>query len=455
MIAGLAGNTGKSFVALGVIRAFCARRRRVAPFKKGPDFIDAAWLGEAAGAAGRNLDTFIMPTEAILGSLRRAAAGADVAVIEGNRGVFDGVDAAGTHSSAQLARITAAPVVLVVDATKATRTIAALVLGCLAMDPSLPLAGVILNRVGTARQESVIREALGAVTEIPVLGAIPRIPIQRLPSRQLGLVTPGEHHDIAGTLEELGNAVERYVDVDALLDIAGTAGALPPQTVEDREPRMTEAVSGRPVRIGVLRDAALSFYYPENLEALEDAGAELMFVSPTADAGLPSIDALYVGGGFPEEHLPALSSNTDLRRDLKKHIADGLPVWAECGGLMYLARRVRYRGETYPMVGALPIDVEQMQRPQGHGYVTAQVDAANPFLEEHTRLGGHEFHYSRIENDRPALPTVIALERGVGVGGGRDGLHVGEVVASYTHLHALGAPAWAPGMVRAAQGGAA
>ena len=191
MIAGLAGDTGKSFVSLGVTRALRARGIRVAPFKKGPDFIDATWLGEAAGAAGRNLDTFLMPAEVILGSLRRAAAAADAAVIEGNRGVFDGVDAAGTHSSAQLARVTGTPVVLVIDVTKATRTVAALVLGCRAMDPSLTLAGVVLNRVGSARQEAIIRDVVAAETGIRVLGAIPRMSSERLPRRHLGLVRAG------------------------------------------------------------------------------------------------------------------------------------------------------------------------------------------------------------------------------------------------------------------------
>ena len=461
MLAGLAGNTGKSFVSMGILRALRARGLTVAPFKKGPDFIDAAWLGEAAGAAGRNLDTFIMPVEAILGSLRRAAAGADVAVVEGNRGLFDGADAAGTHSSAQLARVTGTPVVLVIDTTKATRTVAALVLGCRTMDPSLVLAGVILNRVGTARQEAVIREAIGLATGIPVLGAIPRSSIERLPSRHLGLVTPAEHQDVSGTLEELGDTVERHVDIDALLNVARMAEALPGGNGAEESAaanrkcrsRTTEAASeGRQVRIGVLKDPAFSFYYPENLEALEDAGAQLAFISPAADGRLPSIDALYIGGGFPEEHLPALSSNAALRDDLKKQIADGLPVWAECGGLMYLSRGVRCCGETYPMVGALPITVEQMQRPQGHGYVSAMVDRANPFLAERTSLAGHEFHYSRVEGDCSEVATVMALKRGVGVGRGRDGISVGGVVASYTHLHALGTPGWAPGMVSAARG---
>jgi cobyrinic acid a,c-diamide synthase len=304
--------------------------------------------------------------------------------------------------------------------------------------------------VGTARQEAIIREAVRIETGIQVLGAIPRLTIERLPGRHLGLVTPAEHKDVAGTLEALGEAVERHVDVDALLGVARSANDLGPAG----DVRAPKAVNFR-VRIGVLKDPAFSFYYPENLEALEDAGAELTFISPAADGCLPSIDALYAGGGFPEEHARALSSNACLRDDIRKRVAEGLPVWAECGGLMYLSRGIMCRGEMHPMVGALPITVEQTPRPQGHGYVSAHIDGPNPFLPECTSLRGHEFHYSRLGGDCPPVTTVMALERGVGVGRGRDGIRVGSAVASYTHLHALGAPGWAPGMVRAARGEAA
>jgi cobyrinic acid a,c-diamide synthase len=450
LIAGLAGDTGKSLLSLGLSVALRRKGLRVAPFKKGPDFIDAAWLGEAAGTAGRNLDTFLMPAEAILNSLRGAALHADVAIIEGNRGLFDGMDAGGSHSSALLARLTGTPVVLVVDATKVTRTIAALVLGCRALDPSLRLAGVVLNRVGTARQEAIIREAVTVETGIPVLGAIPRLAIERLPSRHLGLVTPAEHPDVTGTLEALGEAVARHVDVDALLSAARTADDLGP--AGDAEAPRARTF---PARIGVLKDRAFSFYYPENLSALEDAGAVLTFISPVSDSELPAIDALYAGGGFPEEHAAALSDNVAFREALRKSIDEGLPVWAECGGLMYLAGALKSRGRSYPMVGALPVTVEQTAKPQGHGYVQARVDGRNPFLPEQTAVRGHEFHYSRLRGDIAGLDTVLALSKGVGVGGGRDGIRSRRVLASYTHIHALGTPGWADGLVRASEGGAA
>ncbi len=444
VVAGLAGDTGKTLVAAGLARAFTRRGRRVAPFKNGPDFIDAAWLGAAAGVPGRNLDTYLMEPAAIARSMQRASAVADLAVVEGKRGLFDGADAQGSHSTAQLAKLIGAPVVLVVNAAKVTRTVAALVLGCRVLDPDVPLAGVILNRVGTLRQENMIRRALVANAGVPVLGVLPTLAAQPLPSRHLGLVCAVEHPDREAALEALAEAVARYVDLDALSAIAAEATGTPETAVAELSRR-----DGRRVRIGVLRDAAFSFYYPENLEALEAAGAELVPVSPLADRKLPSIDALYAGGGFPEEHAGALAANEPLRAALASEIAAGLPTWAECGGLMYLARALVREGREHPMVGALPIVVEHTARPQGHGYAAATVDRRNPFFPVGTRLLGHEFHYSRVAGTF-GCDTALAIERGAGLGGGRDGLAVGNVVATYMHLHALGTPAWAPALVQAA-----
>ncbi len=446
VVAGLAGDVGKSLVTLGLARALCQRGWRVAPFKKGPDFIDVAWLGAAAGAPGRNLDTYLMSPAAIAGSLQRASKGADLALIEGNRGLFDGADAKGSHSTAQLAKLIAAPVILVVSAAKVTRTIAAQVLGCLALDPELTLAGVVLNRVGTSRQEKVIREALANETGVPVLGAIPRLEQQHLPSRHLGLVCAAEHPEREAALEGLAAVIAKHVDVELVCAIAARAESMPASAMPE-PPRS----GGQRVRIGVLRDAAFSFYYPENLEALEAAGAELVPISPLADDELPAIDGLYAGGGFPEEHAATLAANQPLRSALAAALDAGLPAWAECGGLMYLSRGLLRDGLEHPMVGALPFVVEHTARPQGHGYVAAKIDAANPFFAVGSHVVGHEFHYSRLVG--PAdVETVLAVERGVGLGHGRDGAKVGNVVATYTHLHALGAPEWASGLVQAARG---
>ncbi len=448
VVAGLSGDSGKTLVTLGLIRGLAARGRVVAPFKKGPDFIDAAWLGVAAGLPGRNLDTFLMSQDVILSSLAGSREYADMAVVEGNRGLFDGMDESGTHSTAQLAKLTDSPVVLVVDVSKTTTTIAALVLGCEAMDRDLNLAGIILNRVGTARQERVIRRAISAHTSLPVLGAIPRAKTEHLPSRHLGLVTSSEHEAVSKALEGVTRLLSDTMDWVELEKIADSAGQL-----QARE----QVISHKPqsTKICVLRDEAFSFYYPENLEALEREGAGLVFSSPLHDEEPPEADAVYAGGGFPEVHGAALSSNVHYRKVLARRISEGIPVWAECGGLMYLSNSLRDGKHLFPMVGALPMDVEHTNRPQGHGYAEVEVDGLNPFMERGIHLRGHEFHYSRLTDDAQKLTTVFEMKRGIGLGGGRDGVKKHNVLASYLHVHALGEPGWAPSMVKAAIQGVA
>jgi cobyrinic acid a,c-diamide synthase len=448
VIAGQSGDSGKTLVSTGLARALANRGLGVVPFKKGPDYIDAAWLGAAARRQAHNLDSYLMPRDQILGSFARQAAESDVVVVEGNRGLFDGMDAEGTHSTAELAKLLHSPVVLLIDACKTTRSMAAYVLGCRAMDPDLELAGVILNRVGSARHEAVAREAIRQTAGVPVVGVIPRIPDLDLPSRHLGLVTVVEHARAEEMLQRVAEIVERHTDIEAILGIARRAGSVDcPAAAESGNRREGDSR----VRIALARDEAFSFYYPENLAALEEAGAELVPFSPISDDHLPSCDAACLGGGFPELYAPALARNRSLRADLVRRTAEGMPVWAECGGVIYLARELVMDGVAHPMVGALPVTIEQTSRPQGHGYVEARVDANNPFLPRGLALRGHEFHYSRPLDDSGGLSTILAMTRGVGLGEGRDGLQSGNVVGCYTHLHALGAPEWAPALVRAAR----
>ncbi len=448
-MAGLSGDSGKTFVTLGVLRALVRKGLQATGFKKGPDFIDAAWIGRACGRPGRNLDTFFMDDPAIGSILQRGCRGSQVAVIEGNRGLFDGLDAQGSHSTAELSRRLRCPVVLVVDTTKTTRTVAALVAGCRALDPELDLQGVILNRVATHRQERVIRQAVEEATGLEVLGAVPRSEQGGLISRHLGLITADEEDRRDDLLDALAELIAESIDLDRLLAIAATASPLEGLAAPQRD-----ASGGRAFRVGVLRDRAFSFYYPENLELLEEAGAELVAISPLQAEVLPEIDALYAGGGFPEVHARLLSENRSFRESLKSRAAAGLPIWAECGGLMYLARTLSWGAESYPMAGVLPLDVEQMERPQGHGYVEGEVEGSNPFLESGRRLRGHEFHYSRPCGPAP-LQTVLRLDRGTGIGGGRDGFCYRSVLASYTHLHALSVQGWEESWRRAACGGRA
>lgn len=442
-IAGLAGDSGKTLVTLGLARAFADQGLNVAGYKKGPDYIDAAWLAAATRTTCRNLDTFLMNDEN-LGRSVAACAAADLMLIEGNRGLYDGFDAEGSHSTAELAKRLGSPVILVINVTKQTRTAAAVVLGCRDLDPQLRLAGVILNRVGTSRQEAVLRGAIESATGIPVLGAIPRFRgSDPLPGRHLGLVTAAEHPRRERAIDEVAAMVREHTDLDGIMKIAGSYDAI---ELPIGEASKVEA----PVRIGYFTGPAFSFYYPENLETLVASGAQLVSITPASEDELPDIDALYIGGGFPEVFAPSLAENGRLSEQLRHRVETGLPVYAECGGLMYLARELVVDGVHYPMAGVLDVVVEQTHKPQGHGYEVATIDRDNPFFVRGTELKGHEFHYSHIVSGKDLERTVLDVSRGTGCGDGRDGIVKGRVWASYLHLHAFGTQDWAEGLLNTA-----
>jgi cobyrinic acid a,c-diamide synthase len=448
VIAGLAGDSGKTLVSLGLLFLAAGRGLAVQGFKKGPDYIDAAWLRWAAGRPARNLDTYLMGFEKPVHSFLRHAQPGGLNVIEGNRGLFDGVDAHGSHSTAELAKALRAPVLLVLNATKVTRTAAAFVLGCQYLDTKLRLAGVILNRVGTVRQERLLREAIESASGVPVVGILPRATDEALlPSRHLGLVIPEEHPDIervrAGVLE----LVKDHLDFPAIEAIAREAPPLPPPATAP-----AELPNGRGLRIAYLSDAAFTFYYPENLEALAAAGAELAPVRALEGTGLPPhIHALYIGGGFPETHGARLAASGRFLESLRRAAADGLPIYAECGGLMVLARAVHWHSQRFPMAGVLPFEVEVCDRPQGHGYADLLVDRGNPFYPPGVMLRGHEFHYSRVIPAETLPDTACAVTRGTGVYDFRDGVVVGQTFAAYTHVHALATPEWTAALLGAAR----
>ncbi len=448
VVAGVSGDSGKTLVSAGLLLGARRAGLPVRAFKKGPDYIDAAWLAWASGHPARNLDSFLMGFERAAASFQRHAVAGGLNVVEGNRGLYDGLDAKGTHSTAELAKTLRAPIVLVLNATKVTRSAAAWVLGCQKLDPEAPIEGVILNQVAAARHEQVLREAVESACGIPVLGAVARIRGENvLPWRHLGLVTPEEHPDPGALAASLLNSVTGNLDLERLLEIARRAPDPGPAAALDHA-----LAGGAGLKIGYLRDSAFTFYYPENLEALEAAGATLVAVSALSADALPAgLDALYIGGGFPETHAARIAANAPFLRSLKDAAERGLPVYAECGGLMLLARGLRWKGERYPMAGVLPFEVEVHGSPQGHGYAVLAVDRVNPFFAIGTALKGHEFHYSRILPEGHPPLTACAVERGVGCFEGRDAVVAGNVWASYTHLHALATPEWARGLVGAAR----
>ncbi len=447
VVCGLRGGSGKSVVTLGLIGALKGAGLNVVPFKKGPDYIDPAWLSLAAGTPCHNLDSFFFDRAEILRLFEQCVRCADVAVIEGNRGLFDGMDSQGSHSTAELAKLLHAPVILVVDCTKVSRTAAAMVLGCRTMDPDLNIAGVVLNSVVGSRQENVIRGAIESVCDIPVLGSIPRIHGLTFSMRHLGLVPPPEHPDAVAALSQAVDAVQKHLDLDRVKTLATSVPAL-----EIDSPAKAERdLRYGGVRIGVVRDAAFNFYYPENIEDLERRGAEIVEIDALSDEVLPETDALYIGGGFPETHAAALADNRRFRADLKRRIEHGLPVLAECGGLVYLCRELIVDDVAYPMVGVFPVAFDVAERPQGHGYAVAVVERENPFFEPGLRLRGHEFRYSRVRGElQQGVDMAFRMERGYGFDGGRDGLCKGNVLASFCHFHSRSVTGWAEGLVRCA-----
>jgi cobyrinic acid a,c-diamide synthase len=453
VLAALRGGAGKTALSLAVATALQKRAIRVVPFKKGPDYIDAAWLALAAGGPCYNLDTFLMGKEQVIRSFSRRAPAEAIALIEGNRGLYDGMNPEGEHSTAELAKLLTAPVILVIDCDKVTRTAAAMVLGCRHLDPAVDIRGVILNRVGGARHAGVVRRAVERYAGVPVLGIVPRLEENDLPfpERHLGLVPPQEHEQTRTLLMRAQEIAAAYIDMEALIAIAGAAAPWPAETAcSGQIPDGGD--TAQTVTIGVIRDRAFQFYYHENIEALTDAGARIVEISAVDATGLPDLDALYIGGGFPETQARALSQNEAFRRSLQRAANDGLPIYAECGGFIYLGEALTVGNERYPMVGALPVSFAMERRPQGHGYTLLEVEEGNPFFPVGMHLRGHEFHYCRVlPCGAEACRTAFGVQRGTGIDGKRDGMTARNILAGFTHLHALGTPEWAPALVEKAR----
>ncbi|QKT04033.1 cobyrinate a,c-diamide synthase [Ectothiorhodospiraceae bacterium 2226] len=435
-------SSGKTTLAIGATRALAARGCPVQPFKKGPDYIDPIWLGRAAHRPCYNLDFNTMSGAELhaLFAARLHAHGDALGLIEGNKGLHDGVALDGSNSNAALAALLDAPVALVVDARGMTRGVAPLVLGFQAFDARVRIGGVILNRVGGPRHEGKLRAALAHYTNIPVLGALPQDPALSIEERHLGLVPGNEDGAAEARIRTLAQRVAEHVDLDALCALAATARA-PEQAAAHAR---TAAPAPR-VRIGILRDSAFGFYYPDDLEALAEGGAEIVPIDSLHDARLPPLDGLFVGGGFPETHMHALQANAALRHAVRAAIEGGLPAYAECGGLMYLCRSLRWGERRAEMVGVIPAEAVMHSRPQGRGYVRLQESAQHPWpgaAAAGTEIAAHEFHYSRLEGLPEGLDYAYRVLRGTGIAAQQDGLVIGKLLANYAHLRHSAAYPW-------------
>ena len=437
-------SSGKTTLGVGLCAALRARGEVVQPFKKGPDYIDPLWLGLAAGRACYNLDPYLSGTDEIRADVARRMRGASLALVEGNKGLYDGLDLDGSNSNAALAAMLGAPVVLVIDARGMTRGIAPLLLGYQAFDKDVRIAGVILNQLGGPRHEAKLRAVIEHYTDIPVLGAVQRDERLIIVERHLGLVPSNEAAAARVQVGEIAALIAAQVDLDRVLKVARAAPARSGTPAPAARP--TGAAGGPRVRIGIARDAAFGFYYPGDLQALAEAGAELVPFDAIHDRRLPQVDGLFIGGGFPESHMDALAANRDLRGALRRSIESGLPAYAECGGLMYLARSIEWNGRRAEMAGVISADIVMHARPVGRGYVHLRPTGHAPWAASVGHGGqpirAHEFHYSSVENLPANTCFSYEVERGHGIDGRHDGIVQGNLLASYAHLRDAGAVCW-------------
>jgi cobyrinic acid a,c-diamide synthase len=437
------GHSGKTVVTIGLCNVLKRKGFSVQPFKKGPDYIDPSWLTVAADRSCRNLDLFLIPEDRLLRSFHRSCEGVNLAIVEGAMGLYDGLDSYGT--TAEIACLLNLPILLVVNTSRMTTSIAAMVKGYQLFQTDIKIAGVILNYVSGRRHEEKLRGAVEQHCGIPVVGSIPRDPDLLIAERHLGLIPSREISEAMSLVERIGKKLEPYLDLEGILTIAKEFR--PPRTVPLPSGERNEEREDQPIKakIGVMRDRAFNFYYPENLEALKKEGAQLIFINSFMDR-LPEVDGLYFGGGFPEFFLEDLEKNRELREDIARAIEEGLPVYAECAGLMYLCRSIHWQGRSYEMVGIIPAEVQLSEKPEGHGYVIVEVIGENPFFPIGLTLRGHEFHHSSLSSLR-GLPFAYQVKRGQGIHHQLDGIVYKNLFASYVHLHALGTPEWAHGFV--------
>lgn len=433
-------SSGKTTVSIGLCAALKQRELIVQSFKKGPDYIDPYWLAQATGRSCYNLDFYTMERDEILSLIHNKSKDTDVTLIEGNKGLYDGLDLDGSNSNAALATLTKTPVILVLNARGMTRGIAPLILGYQAFDKEVQIKGVILNQLGGSRHESKLRNVIEHYTDALVVGAIHNDKRFNIDERHLGLVPGHEDPFAEHKISLLADAVNEQVDIDAVLNIANQT---PELVIDSRTPEIQiNSKKPRDIKLGLVRCSAFGFYYPDDLEALENAGAQLIEIDPCKDTQLPEIDALFIGGGFPETHMQQLEANEGMRDSIKTAIDQGLPTYAECGGLMYLARSIEWehdgKVEKCTMVGSIDADIIMEKRPQGRGYVQLQETENSlwPGTSDKT-ICAHEFHYSHFKNTGKTLSKnakfAYHVKRGTGINGESDGLIYKNLLANYTH----------------------
>lgn len=447
-------SSGKTTITIGLLAAMKQKGLSVQPFKKGPDYIDPLWHGSAAGRPCYSLDFNTMSRDEILQLVSRKITASDISIIEGNKGLYDGLDLDGSNSNAAIAKLLDAPVILVLDARGMTRGIAPLILGYQSFDPGINISGVILNQLGGSRHESKLRAVIEHYTDVPVLGAIHKDKRLEIVERHLGLMPSNEDGEARKKIDDIGAIISAQVDLEQIIAISHhhspkhLKSAI--KSIPNTQPVNTD------IRLAYINDPAFGFYYPGDLEALEQAGAQLIEVDSLHDQQLPDdLDGLFIGGGFPEERLEELNANQSFRQSIFDAIENGLPTYAECGGLMYLCRNIIWGEKQLAMVGIVPADAEMEETPQGRGLIRFSETAAMPWpgtpkdssnnktVIAEKIISAHEFHYSHLINISHPLTYAYTIHRGSGIDGSHDGIVYKNLLACYAHLQDTAQNHWA------------
>ncbi|MES9832839.1 MAG: cobyrinate a,c-diamide synthase [Candidatus Thiodiazotropha sp. DIVDIV] len=437
-------SSGKTTLSIGLVRALVNRGISVQPFKKGPDYIDPLWLTAAAGKSCFNLDFYTQSRDEILGSYAQRLQGSDLALIEGNKGLYDGIDLEGSNSNAAMAVHLGTPVVLVINCKGMTRGIAPLLLGYQAFDSEIQIAGVILNHVGGGRHQSKLIQVVEHYTDIPVLGSVQADPELQIVERHLGLIPSNETQGSEKLIAKLAKTVDEQVDLNRFIDIAELSKQpeLPPT-----QSTLYSDQSYSGLKIGLARDEAFGFYYPDDLERFHALGVELLEFDTLKETELPDVDGVFLGGGFPETTMETIQNNLRMQQAIADFIENDGPVYAECGGLIYLTRSLTWRGKKCRMAGVIPADTVMHEKPQGRGYVRLSETGRMPWpkLGNHQQetIYAHEFHYSSLVGlEANKEDFAYKVERGYGINGNNDGYVYKNLLASYTHRRSVGGTDW-------------
>ena len=434
-------------MSLGLCAALTRLGHTIQPLKKGPDYIDPLWLGAASKNTCYNLDFNTMTNDEILYQLAIRSFDKDMVIIEGNKGLYDGTDLEGKNSNAAMAKLTRTPVILVIDAQGVTRGVAPLLIGYQGFDLDLNIAGVIFNKVASNRHERKLIAVTEHYTDLEVIGSVRRAKDLILVERHLGLMPYNESGKASEKINSIADRVKEQVDLDKILDIGKQAKALPSHQYSVDE--ISNPDKSPLLKMGICRDSLFGFYYADDLEALEQAGVELVTIDTLKDSQLPEIDGLFIGGGFPEIDMQSLSDNVSLRDSIYQAIESGLPTYAECGGLMYLSESISWHDQTFDMVGIIPAKTTMHKKPQGRGYVRLRQtnNMKWPTALSEKIISAHEFHYSILDDSEGELAKkgafAYAVERGFGMDGKHDGWLYKNLLASYSHMRNTSKYQWA------------